>query len=294
MFNLSKKGGKKDWINNGLMNIFKILAVAAVLAGLAAGFIYLDKYVDKTVRISDKTALVELVAPPSWLTAELKQKIYQAITADGLDLKLSDTVASHTQQNLKNYFSWTDNVRVEATSKSILIYAHWRKPIGVIICGNKKYYVDYQSVVMDYVPMPNLPTVQINGLGSNDIPEPGQVWYLGELDAAMAILNKLDQMDQNVTSQKRLLYELESIDVSNFNGRKKAKEPHIVMYSKDKTQILWGAEFGTWQRHLEASDEEKLAKLYSYFRESGSVQSGQKFIDLQKPGVRIPQPIDKL
>ena len=109
----------------------------------------------------------------------------------------------------------------------------------------------------------------------------------------MIILNKLDQMDKSVTPEKPLLYDIDCIDISNFSGRKNSRSPHIVLYTKDNTEIIWGAEFGAWQRHLEATDEKKLAKLYAYYKEHGSLLGGVKYINLCDPQDNISQPIDK-
>ena len=100
-------------------------------------------------------------------------------------------------------------------------------------------------------------------------------------------------MDKLTTPDKPLLYEIDSIDVSNFNGRENRQFPHIVLYAKDKTEIIWGAEIGNWARHFEAKDEEKLAKLYSYYKEHGSLLEGVKYINLRDPQDDIPLPIDK-
>jgi hypothetical protein len=113
------------------------------------------------------------------------------------------------------------------------------------------------------------------------------------LAAAVTILGKLEQMDATVAPEKPLLYEIDSIDVSNFEGRKNRREPHIVLYTKDSTEIIWGAEFGTWQRYLEAPDDEKLAKLYSYYEEFGTLLGGAKYINLRDPQETIPRPTDK-
>jgi len=100
-------------------------------------------------------------------------------------------------------------------------------------------------------------------------------------------------MDESVTPEKPLLNEIDSIDMSNFNGRQHNSQPHIILYTKDNTEIIWGAEFGTWQRHLEATDGEKLAKLYGYYKEYGSLSGGAKYINLRDPQNDVPLPIDK-
>ena len=99
-------------------------------------------------------------------------------------------------------------------------------------------------------------------------------------------------MDKIASQRKPLLFEIDSIDVSNFNGRMSNKFPHIVLFTKDNTQIVWGAELDNWHRHLEASDEEKLAKLYSFYKENKTLSGKVQMINLRDPQ-QVIQPIDK-
>ncbi|MCK4913417.1 MAG: hypothetical protein KAS69_02320, partial [Planctomycetes bacterium] len=107
------------------------------------------------------------------------------------------------------------------------------------------------------------------------------------------ILAQLEKMDELITPEKPLLNEIDRIDVSNFDGRKNNRFAHIILYAKDNTEIIWGAKIAAWQRYLEATDEEKLAKLYSHYKEYGSLLNNAKYINLRNPQDNIPQPIDK-
>jgi hypothetical protein len=157
-------------------------------------------------------------------------------------------------------------------------------------------YVDSQQVVLDYVPLPELPIVEVVGLANTiDMPQPGKVWLCDDLAAATTILSRMNQMDKSFTPDKPLLFEIDRIDVRNFNGRRDEGEPHIVLYTKDNIQIIWGAEWGKWQQHLESTDQEKLAKLWGHYRQHGTLSDGVKYIyiNLRDPQDKIPLPIDK-
>jgi hypothetical protein len=128
------------------------------------------------------------------------------------------------------------------------------------------------------------------------MPPPGEVWQSDDLAAAVMILGRLDQMDKSLTPEKPLLGEIDSIDVSNFNGRENSRNSHIILYAlyaEDNTEIIWGAEIGKWQQHLESTDEQKLAKLYSHYKEHGKLTGDVKYINLRDPQDNIPLPIDK-
>jgi hypothetical protein len=283
----NSKRKKQRTYGPNLTSILKTFGAVCVFAAAGVSIYFAEKYV-KLARPAE-TGPVELVNVPEWASSELKAKIRAA--AGGKTFRLDEEAAGTVAENLA-FVAWLDNIKIQTTHKQVLVEARWRKPIAMVKSGSQNFYVDDELVVLDFVPMPNLPIVKIEGL-SGKIPSPGETWQSDDLDAAVTILAKLDQMDKSVTPGKPLLYEIDRIDVSNFAGRKNSRLPHIVLYAKDDTEIIWGAEFGTWQRYLETRDEEKLAKLYTYYKQYGSLSGGVKYINLRDPQDNIPQPVDK-
>lgn len=271
-----------------LTGILKTFAIVCVFAAAGVAIYLAERHV-KSARPAG-TGPLELVNVPEWVSSELKEKIYNA--AGGKTFRLDEDAAQIVAENLA-LVAWLDNVKIQTTNERLLVEALWRKPVVMVKSGSQSFYVDAELVVLDFVPMPNLPVVKVEGLLTTKMPSPGDVWQSDDLDAATTILTKLDQMDKSVTPAKPLLRDINRIDVSNFSGRKNSRLPHIVFYTKDDTEIIWGAEFGQWQRYLEATDEEKLAKLYAYYKEYGSLSGGVKYINLRDPQNNISQPIDK-
>lgn len=287
-----KKG--KSSLKSFFISLLKVTAVLVIFGGAGFGFYYLEKYTRKVDPVEQKRAGIELCDVPEWVNETLKDKLYTAAKGDRKKLQLSDDAAQFVQRNIKSKMAWLDNVVVQTTDQVIRVKGNWRKPLAMIDTGHEKFYVDQQLVVLDYVPMPHLPIVQVTGLSHmGSIPEPGQVWRQDDLSAAIAIVARLDRMDKLVTAKKPLLFQIDSIDVSNFDGRKSNKQPHIVLRAKDSTEVIWGAQIGAWQRYLEAPDEEKLAMLYEYYKENGSLMGAAKYINLRDPRNRITQPVDK-
>lgn len=270
-----------------LTGILKVLAIICVFVAGGVSLYFVERYV-KSAKPAE-TGPLELVNVPEWASSELKAKIRAA--AGGKTFRLDEEAAEMVAENLASV-AWLDNIKIQTTHKQVLIKARWRKPMAMVKSGSQNFYVDDEMVVLDFVPIPNLPIAKIEGLSAK-VPSPGEIWQSDDLDAAVTILAKLDQMDKSVTPGKPLLYEIDRIDVSNFAGRKNSRFPHIVLYTKDNTEVIWGAEFGTWQRYLETTDEEKLAKLYTYYKEYGSLSGGVKYINLRDPQDNIPQPVDK-
>ncbi|MHC4153834.1 MAG: cell division protein FtsQ/DivIB [Planctomycetota bacterium] len=271
-----------------------ILAAVCVFAALGAGFMFLEQYVKTAVPLSRKIGSLELLGVPTWVNNELEKKICTAAHAGAEDLTLSDDTARFVQNNLVRNVAWLDRVRVQTTNNSIRIRTLWRKPLSLVQLGSRRFYVDKDLVILDFVPVAGLAVVEVTGItGAAQAPAPGRVWRKDDLAAAIDILARLERMDRLLTPDKPLLYEIDSIDVSNFNGRQSSRDSHIVLYSKDNTEIIWGAEIGTWQHHLEATDEEKLAKLYAYYKESGTLLNGAKYVNLRDPQQTIPLPVDR-
>jgi hypothetical protein len=276
------------------MGVLKVIAVVCVVAGAGLGILFLDKYVRRTAPARQEGIVIELAGVPAWVNDQLKDKVYTAAGVDSGRLKLDENAAIAVQQNIAASVAWLDDVRVQTTHEGLRIAGRWRKPVALLKFGPRKFYVDARLVALDFVPISNLAIVEVKGLSQiTGMPQVGEVWQRDDLAAAVDILVRLGQMDELVTPDKPLLCEIDSIDVSNFNGKKSARLPHIVLYSKDGTEIIWGAEIGSWAQHLEATDEEKLAKLYGYYKEYGSLQGGAKYINLRDPLDRIPLPVDK-
>jgi hypothetical protein len=273
-------GSKQSRTNEQLdfTTFLKAFVFGCAIAAIAVGLYFADKHIRYAKPAA--TGTLELVDVPEWIYPELRTKVLLA--AGSQTFKLDENAAQKVAENLVS-FAWLDNVVVQTTHDRILIKARWRKPLALIKTGLTKFYIDADKVVLDFMPLPTLSIVMIRGVMVSTMPPIGQVLERDDLD----------RMDQDLVPDKPLLREIESIDVSNFNGREDSRAPHIVLYAKDRTQIIWGAEIGAWSQYMEAKDEDKLAKLYSYYSEHGSLLGGAKYINLRDPQDKIPLPIDK-
>lgn len=281
--------------------MFKVFAMGCIFAAMGIGFVLiiwfgflsLDRYVKKNVPVWERASTLKLIDPPPWVNDRLKGKIYAAAAPNG-DLKPDEETARLVQNNIAQRTAWLDELTVQTTHDSIQIKGRWRKPLALVKSSRFQLYLDPNLVVLDFVPIPDLPIVRIEGLPIIQRPPPsGTVWLREDLAAAVAILTRLNKMDELDTPDKPLLFEIASIDISNFKGRSDRTFPHIILYSRDNTEIIWGAELGAWQQHFESKDEQKLAKLYYYYKRHGSLSGGVKYINLCDPQDNVPLPIDK-
>lgn len=273
--------------------LLKGFVFVCLLVVILTGFAFLERFVKEQNTVMSGNRVIKLIGDiPEWVGEEVKNRVYAAATAQAGSEDNESTAAS-VQRNIVRTVPWLADVKVQTTHDSIQITGRWRKPIAVVTAGKKKFLLDTDLVVLDYIPMGNAPIVTVSGLEFSGKPIVlGEVWHGDDLAAALAILGRLERMDAAVTPEKPLMREIDRIDVSNYNGRKNKNEPHIVLYTKGGTQILWGAEIGTWQRYLESPDDDKLAKLYTYYQQYGKL-SGVKYINLRDPQQTIYLPIDK-
>jgi hypothetical protein len=288
-----------------LLQLLVVLVVVSALGGMAVGFVYLERYVRSLPVVAERTGPLELVGPPAWISNELQDKIVQA--AGGRSFPLDRDQARLMAERLKE-FAWIYGVSIQTTEKTFRIEAGYRKPIAVIEYGGKQYYLvrverddplysetEPRVVVLDYVPVEKLLLPQIIGFGSKPPTRPGELWHSAEILSVIDLLTALGRMDQS-SNLPPLLADLDRIDISNHAGRKNSGSIHTILYAKDGTEVWWGAAFGESHRYLEATEQEKIALLYSFFKQYGTIRGidrgvGQ-FIDLRNPQKMFPRPLN--
>jgi hypothetical protein len=273
-----------------------IFAFIIVFVAIGTGFIFLDRFVRNNMNLDEKEVPVKFIDFPDWGGVELEGKIKTAGKSQN-GFKLTEDAAMRLGENLAS-LAWLSDIKVQAGRDVINVSAKYRKPVGMIRDHSQQFYIDSELVILDYIPISRLSIPEITGVPGYLLTwrNIGTKWARDDVAAAVEMLILLEKMDGEVVKEKPLLAEIRSIDMSNFNGRRNASQPHIVFYAKDGTEIRWGAEKGQWQKFLEAADEEKLTLLYNTYQEMGTVQlrAAQKgsFIDLARPR-NLSLPIDK-
>ncbi len=271
-----------------LTTAVKVAAVMLVLVAAGAFLRYAEGYVS-SARPTEEGRLV-LVGVPGWVNWDLKARVVAA--AGGDRFPIGEETAEVVARNLAR-MSWLDEIEVRVTHDAVRVGARWRKPVALIERGPSKFYVDADLVVLDYMPMAHLPIVEVKNVSLGLPPSAGAVFDRDDLAAAVKLIVLLNRMDAEVAPKNPLLDQIAGVDVANYKGRRNHRAPHIVLHSKDGTLIYWGAEIGEWSRHLEAKDEQKLAKLYTYYKEFGSLSAGVKYINLYDPQDKVPLPTDR-
>jgi hypothetical protein len=256
-----------------------IFAVVILCAGFFFGSVYLDRYVE-TVSPVDKEVPLLIENKPGWFNSELDSLI--RATAGGETFAINKETARIVAERLQDLM-WLEGVRVRVTGDAVKVNARFRKPVGLIEFKGKKFYLDENAFAMRYLPVANLPIVQIRGFS-----KPlnlASLRHQEDVDAALKILRLLAEMDAVSTPEKPLLAEIASIDVANFNGRKNKGKVHILLYTTDNTPIFWGSAFGMSTGEIEATDQQKLGDLYTDYKlnDRYTLLGRSKYIDLRTP-----------
>jgi hypothetical protein len=283
----SKSAGKKKTRAGPGRGVFLILfSTLCIAAAIAAVFILLDRY-NRRSSLRDRVGYLELLDKPAWFNAELVQKVHSA--AGGSEFRLDESTARTVAQNLQST-TWLYDVKVRTSSNSVEVSAKYRRPVGLIRRSRTTYYIDGDAVVLQYLPIEGLTIVEIKGFSARSIPPAGDTMAGDDIAAAIKLLAVLETMDQISTPDAPLLKEIASIDVSNLDARRNRGRPHIVLNAKDGTQVNWGAAYGRSARYIEASEKEKVAMLYEFYTQHGTIQGKVKYIELRNPQETIPRP----
>ncbi len=264
-----KRSKRKDPASfiTGLKIALSMMFLTILIAGGAIGLIYMDRYVKNAAkegaddsRPETKEGSLKLIGAPAWLNQDWTTKLIAA--AGGERFPLDQDSAQMIAERLAE-LSWLGNVHVNTTQEYLEVRANYRRPVGWVRSGRKqKVYLDVDMTVLEYIPVTAIPVVEIKGLASTQVPQPGQKWLADDAAAAVELLNWLYTMDLHFQQEKEkrgndtasllekkipekpLLDEIESIDVSNFAARRSRSAPNIVLHVSDGTIGRWGAAWG--------------------------------------------------
>lgn len=202
-----------------------VMLKLAIVIGLlvAAGFGL--RYAEGIVRGANAGAegSLILVEVPNWANHDLKARV--AAMAGGNWFPIKDDTAAVVARNLEPMV-WLADVRVQITHDAVRVKARWRKPVAMIQRGSWQYYVDSDLVVLDQMPMPQLPIVEVKGLAAGLPPTPGERYDRDDLEAAVTLISLLHRADAEYAPQTPLLEQIASIDVGNYKGRRRWQPSH--------------------------------------------------------------------
>ena len=278
---------KKNDTRTKLTATLKIMAVFGLVGLVGAGFLWAERSIEARRQV--QTGNLVFVDTPAWVDQTLLSKVTAAV---GDRFTLEPGVAEAISAGL-NRVAWLRDVHVEVTAEAVRVHAQWRKPLAIVKSGLVHFCVDRDLVVLDKLDLA-LPMVTIRGVRYQRKPLVGSRLEEEDLAAAVDLIAILDSMDAQEAPAPPLLAQIETVDISNFQGRVAKQASHIVLIAKGNTQILWGAEINAWGEHLENSDTDKLAILYTVYRWDFNNSFGDGLlINLKDSRYEVPLPADR-
>ncbi len=258
-----------------------ILTIIVMIAAICYGFVKLETFIRHDLNHENESSVeLRLVDKPDWLNQELLKRINDTARMGGDRLPITPDTASVVARYLDDHLKWLSDISVRTTADAIEVSAKYRKPIAMLNTDGGMYYVDESLIALDYIPINTFKILEITGFKNKQKPVPGQHWREDDIAAGVKLIRMLQQMDRMQT--RKLIYEIESIDVSNYSKRGSTVS-QLIIKTIDGPEVLWGAEPGQAVANIEPPEEEKLMSLYQMFRAKGTLKGEYKYIDLRYP-----------
>lgn len=248
-----------------------------ILALAAVGLVGSQAIKQFNIRLSDSLlaehprASVEFVDLPEGMMAlaggDLRGSIADLLERTWTDPELCELIA-----NRLSNVGWID--RVEAVERGrtgrFSVKARYRIPMALVNAGKDDYVlVDGQGIRLPGLYIYHDRWYVIEGV-RGEPPGVGQPWTSPDLSAGLAILELM--------RPEPFRPQIVGVDVSNFGGRKNARQTHVVLKTDRRGTIRWGSAPGyEVEENLAA---QKLAILRQNHLQTGRADAGHNTIDI--------------
>ncbi|AQQ71219.1 hypothetical protein SMSP2_01585 [Limihaloglobus sulfuriphilus] len=277
--------------------VFTVIFFLALIVGLPYSISLMNKYVHRNIITAlNEQASIFLVedkydvkfSKPDWVTAQLEERIINAAIETVGSATIESGAAVEIGEKLALEMDWLSDVKVVTVRDGIDIYISYREPVALFKYDNTPYYLDSSCHVLNYCPVKDLNIVEITGFSTSGqtVPMPGVRWRRPELEAAVTLINLCRNMDRELAG-KPLLSEIARIDTSKFNSSS-VKDSKLTMVVDDGTKIFWGEPVQKASIKAEATDSEKLMRLYGFFGRYGTLRGTAQSLDLRRPAGMVP------
>lgn len=272
-------GISTDRRRNVSKGLGRIVTFAVLIALVVGGFRFLEKYVQAITKQRNVQLTVELADHPSWASEELVEQICLSSGVRSDDFLLDNTLAGKWTRNLRQN-PWVKQIRQVRLrfDGRVVIDCQLREPIAAIEQDGEVCYIDMEGVVLPQLPV-NTHLITLRGCRET-LPAPGNSITSPSLIAGLEVLTLIRQVDSQLPRQERLWTELARLDVSNYEGQISRALPHINLYTRNNTEIRWGAAVGRERPYYEAQAQYKLANLYRAFNQFGTLDE-YNFVELR-------------
>ncbi len=289
-------------IRRRVLNLSLALSIIAV-AGV--GLRSLKRHVETDLTMGGSPPEVVIVNRPPWMSDFLAAQIAAAARPIGAHSAFDHQMLVDSAKLLESdprIKPWIKTVRQlrrayhKGPGDVIELDCEFRAPVALVQFGEDFWLVDGEGVRLpDRFTVRQIPQI-IYGRDSQAGVQPnirviqgvrqapprlgGQTWAGDDLKAGLDLV--------------RLLYgkpfcdEILTVDVSNFDGRRDAREAQLVLVTKYLTRIQWGRPINAKDYFVEVSTSQKLDYLSRIFGEYHRVDAGKSSVDIRFDTITYP------
>lgn len=267
-----------------------------LLVGVAVGYSYLRGYVDHKLTFPSDPPRVVLKNRPAWMTDFLAEQIINTVRPP-VPHSAFDQRALMTAYETLRANPWIKSVNQvrraygQRPGDTMEIDCVYRAPAALVQWGEYFSLVDAEGVKLpEQFKAQDLRKIMYAANGKVNIrliqgvqrppAEVGRKWIGEDLTAGIEMLQLL--------AGKAYAEDLLRIDVSNFGGRVDPKEAHLVLYTRDGSEVRWGRPAAARDAFVEVRWDRKLQYMEWLVRQFKRVDAGHSWVDLRFDEIRYP------
>ncbi|HEX8522964.1 MAG TPA: hypothetical protein VF669_11955 [Tepidisphaeraceae bacterium] len=264
-------------------------AIFVLLASISVGFYFLRGYVDRKLIFPKAPPRIVLKNRPAWMSDFLAGEIAKLARPAGAHSAFDHQMLVDTYTILKTN-PWIRSIKQvrrvygQQPADTLEVDCDYRAPVALVRWGDFFWLVDGDGVKLPeaYTPaeVPKIVVGQDKKLAIRIIEgvkqppaEPGLKWQGADLAAGIEMVK--------VLFDKPYAQEIVKVDVTNFGGRKDAKEAQLVLITKHATAVRWGRPISADDFVVEAPSSIKLKYLQAIYEEVGRVDGNHPWIDIR-------------
>ena len=263
-----------------------------LVAGIVAlGWNWSEAKLKQSVgRSHDEKATVVLQKVPLWMPASVSTDIFRQLAANLESDPFNNLSLQEASATLQSS-PWVRRVlhvgRVPGGNIEVL--AEYRQPVAMVASGRELHLIDREGFLLPLkYPLDSgvdrKTHLQVITGVSEKPPREGEMWPGPDVRAGLKLAA--------VVAAQGWSDSVRAVDVSNYGGRQRRADPHLVLMTT-QGQVRWGRAPGDEQFYEPATDR-KLKSIESIIRKTDSrtIDAGGQIVDVFGDSVLIHSPAE--
>ena len=271
----------QPWDPRRTLNGLRSLGILAAVVGVVVAWQYGERWLMRYAQItaSNPISKIDIVLSqvPPWLSPVLQDRFRRAVAHEvGVDARLAGLERAVRWLAVDPWVKQVSEVR-RTGRDTVAVAARYREPRAMVQGTGGCYLLDAQGVrlpdlyVQPQLDQPSLPVIA--GMSSGP-PPVGEVWPGEDLQAGLSLASLL--------SGQPYVHQIRAIDVSPRDARGRIR---LALVTRNGT-VWWGFAPGDEQA-IEPGVETKLHRLAQVYQQRGSIDAGDKIVDVSGPAVFV-------